>query len=170
MFDIGKHKRLLVFMTMLVLLSFFSSAPSFSGNIEGMLREQSTASAGTEDSVWMDTAESGCPGQGVRNTPEDRISTPVVLSAGDCNLPDGTDSISLARRLLEDIAAREQNTTRALSIRFWVIALIIALYVCVIYRVTIRRYGCHMIVVWQNIYYIHQVDGKKGKRSSVYIK
>ena len=38
----------------------------------------------------------------------------------------------------------------------------VMLLVCVVCRILSRRYGCRMIYHWENIYYIHQTDGKKG--------
>lgn len=138
--DVRKCKWLLGLLGVLVLLSFLHAAPAFAQSLADI-------------------------------APENRTIDLATISAGDKNLPSGMDSISLVKKAVEDIVTREQNQnqTRTLLIRFVAIVFILILVVCVICRILIRRYGCHMIEVWQNIYYIHQVDGKKGERFSVYI-
>lgn len=147
--DIRKYKWLFGLLTVFVLLSFLYSAPVF---------EQVLERGCLSDPTAMDIEDA-------------RLLRPATISAGDSNLARGTDSISVTKKAAEDIVTREQNQpqTRTLLMRFLAIMFLLVLAVRVTYRMLMRRYGCHMIALWQNITYIHQVDGKKGERFSVYI-
>lgn len=186
MSDIRKRKCLIGLAAVFVLLSFLYSAPVFAQLSAGIFpgyeaageaakaefAEASMIEAGgmpklsaanEKEAVLSETA--------VMDGAEARALRPATISAGNDNLPGGTDSISLAKKAAEDILTREQkqSQTRTLLMRFLVVVFALVLAVCVSCRILIRRYGCHMIAVWQNITYIHQVDGKKGERFSVYI-
>lgn len=153
---IRKHRCLFGLWMVIVLLSFFSSA-ALGPDLKADRNLQSSFADSGGKAILMD--------EGV----EGRLTSPAMIDAGDCRLPEGTGRISLARALLNDIVTREQNVTRTLLMRFWAAVFVAAFIVWVAYRAIIRRFGSHMIALWQNIYYIHQVDGKKGKRFSGYI-
>ena len=57
---------------------------------------------------------------------------------------------------------REQAGMRSLLSKLLAVVVWVMLLVCVVCRILSRRYGCRMIYHWENIYYIHQTDGKKG--------
>lgn len=171
--DIRKCKWLIGLLTVFVLLSFLYAAPVFeqlsAGIFPGYGAVSEEAETGTAGAPMLGAA--AISDRSVMGIEEARLLRPATISAGDSNLPRGTDSISLTKKAEEDIVTREQNQpqTRTLLIRFLAIVFMLVLAVRVTYRILIRRYGCHMIKVWQNIIYIHQVDGKKGERISVYI-
>lgn len=162
MSDIRKHKWLIHILTVLVLLSFLHSAPVFA--------QISAELVPGYDAVGK-VAEAGFTEAAVVGAEEAGNLRPATISAGDDSQARGTDSISLARKATEDLVTREQkqSQTRTLLMRFLAVVFALILAVRVTYRILIRRYGCHMIAVWQNITYIHQMDGKKGERFSVYI-
>lgn len=153
---IRKNRCLFGLLVMLVLLSLFSSA-AFGPDLKTDRNRQDGLGSNRIIGILTD------------NGVEESVTSPAVTDAGNRRLPEGTGRISLARELLEDIVTREQNAARAQLIRFWAMAFVIAFIVCVAYRAAIRRFGSQMIALWQNIYYIHQVDGKKGKRFLGYI-
>lgn len=148
MTDIGKHKRWLCLMAAFVLLSFFYMAPV---RPEGTLPKPADAD-GVECGLSDMSGMSGLV-----------ISNAMNLHGADCRPEACTDNISAARIMLDEIATREQQP-RILLARFLAVVSLLILFVRVICKLLIRRYGCHMIDLWQNIYYIHLVDGKKGKR------
>ena len=69
-----------------------------------------------------------------------------------------------AKDTLDDVIMREQKTVRSIVVRFLVIVLVLFYVIRAVYRMTIRRFGCHMIILWENICYIHKVDGEKENR------
>lgn len=157
--DIRKCRWLLGLVTVFVLLSFLHTVPFFAVAPADI--------ALGYDAVWA--AEAGFAEMAAREPGEPGFLRADAITARDNSLPGGMDSIFPAKAAAENIVTREQTRTRTLLIRFVVIVFTLILAVRVICRILSRRYGCHMIEVWQNIYYIHQVDGKKGERFSVYI-
>lgn len=72
------------------------------------------------------------------------------------------DRVSEAKSSMDDVITRERNTTQVTAIRFIVVVYSLFFAVQVVYRSVIRCYGSHMIALWENITYIHEIDGKKG--------
>lgn len=148
---IRKHKGLLWLVAAFVLLSFFYMAPV-------MVREASVESLNA-DGIYaqrdvLDMSEMA-----------GTVLSNAMILHGVPGRPEACPgNISAARTMLDEIATREQQAPRILLVRFLAVVSLLILFVRVICRQLIRRYGCHMIDLWQNIYYIHQVDGKKGKR------
>ena len=64
--------------------------------------------------------------------------------------------------VLDEVVKREQAGMRSLLSKLLAVVVWVMLLVCVVCRILSRRYGCRMIYHWENIYYIHQTDGKKG--------
>ena len=58
--------------------------------------------------------------------------------------------------VMQGAGGHAQPAVKLLAVVVWVMLL-----VCVVCRILSRRYGCRMIYHWENIYYIHQTDGKK---------
>lgn len=159
--DIRKCKGLLGLALTLVLLSFFYSSPAFSDLGYGIIKEEKAVpGAGAEALQLHENEEAGVNLSGVR---------PATLTAGESGMPDHTARISLARTLLDELLARDHKIVRSLLARFLLITVIAIFMLQVASRMLIRRYGYHMIELWQNINYIHEVDGKKGERFSIYI-
>lgn len=84
-----------------------------------------------------------------------------VLLVGTKQVPNGVDKFVPVGNKTEEVITQTEKTSHELTMRF--IAIVTALFfaIQVIYHATIHRYGCHMIDVWENIIYIHQIDGKK---------
>lgn len=91
------------------------------------------------------------------------LCTPGGVQTEDFNM------ILPARHLLEDIAEREKASTHILLLRFLMVTFAVFLLFCALYRMMIRRFGGHMIALWQNIHYIHQIDGEKDSAFCRYI-
>lgn len=148
---IRKHKGLLWLMAAFVLLSFLYMAP--------VMVKRASEELTDADGIYKEQNLSDLSGMA-----GSVISNAMTLH-GAADRPEACPgNLSAARTMLDEIAAREQQAPRILLVRFLAVAALLILCVRVICRLLIRRYGCHMIKVWQNIYYIHQVDGKKGKR------
>ena len=64
--------------------------------------------------------------------------------------------------VLDEVVMLEQAGMRSLLSKLLAVVVWVMLLVCVVCRILSRRYGCRMIYHWENIYYIHQTDGKKG--------
>lgn len=143
-----KHKSLLCLMAAVVLLSFFYMAPVMTK--DAALQIQMAESVCTE--------RTAIDAQG---TAEKAISDAVVLRGASSRPDTYPDSITAVRNVLDEIATREQHAPRILIGRFLAVMLVLILFVHVICGIVMRRYGCHMIDLWENINYIHLVDGKK---------
>lgn len=143
-----KHKSLLCLMAAVVLLAFFYMAPIM------------TKDAATQ----IQMAEGACAEQtsiDMQGMGEKAISDAVVLHGASSRPDTYPDSITAVRTVLDEIATREQHAPRILIVRFLAVMSILILFVHVICGILMRRYGCHMIELWENIYYIHLIDGKK---------
>lgn len=143
--DFRKWKGLLILAVTLVLLSFFYSSPIFAETrIGGLLQAEAELTHNAKaETVQLTSGQHGAEADAAR--------------------------ISLPKTLMEDVMTKEQRVMRTLLERFWIVAFVLTVVECVFYRGVIRRYGHHMIALWENINYIHEVDGKKGERFSVYI-
>ncbi len=82
--------------------------------------------------------------------------------AGTRETPDRGTRITAAKSMLDEAVTREQKTTRVMPIRFIAVVCMLLCAMWVVCRITIRRFGCRMIDLWENIIYIHQIDGAKG--------
>lgn len=71
------------------------------------------------------------------------------------------DRVSAAKGELDEVITREQRTTQVITVRFLVVVCVLLFAVQEVYRIAIRHFGCHMIALWENIIYIHQIDGEK---------
>lgn len=159
--DIRKCKGLLGLALTLVLLSFFCSSPAFSDMGYGIIKAVNpVAEAGMERLMCHETVENSENLSAVRQ---------MTLTAGESVRPDHVARISLARTLLDEMVARDHKVVRTLLVRFLLLTVAAIFMLLAACRMLIRRYGYHMIELWQNINYIHEMDGKKGERFSVYI-
>lgn len=131
MLDIRKCRKLIGIILALILLSFFDA-------------ERQDVSAQTLYGA----------SQSVR-------SENVVLLTCAKQLPSGVDKFVPVENKTDKAITQGEKPTNAPLIRF--IAIVTALFfaIQIIYHATIHRYGCHMIDVWENVAYIHQIDGKK---------
>lgn len=142
---ISKSKGLLGFVMAFILLSFFYIVPVQAG------------------------AKAVLIGDEVCTVQDREPERAAKLTSPDARLPEGAARISLARTMMDEIVMREQHGARTLLLRFLAIVMVVILLMGAICQQLCRRYGYHMIPHWQNINYIHEVDGKKGERFSVYI-
>lgn len=135
MSDIRNCKKMAGIMLAVILLTFF-----------GVIQEKLPVNTVVE----MFGAE-----QSITDAAEDEI-------ASACKMPDRETRITASKTTLDEVVTREQKTVHVMPIRF--IAVVCALFcaIRVVYRITIRRFGCRMIALWENILYIHQIDGAKG--------
>ncbi len=70
--------------------------------------------------------------------------------------------ITASERRVDEAVTNEQKTVRVMQIRFIALVCVLLRVIRVLYRITIRRFGCRRIALWKNIFYIHQIDGAKG--------
>lgn len=131
MHNISKYRKLICLMLAWFLLSFFDM---------------------TGQSV---SAQSFCG-----NVNPDSMGDEILLVCTK-QVPNGVDKFVQVESKTDEVMTQTENASHDLVIRF--IAIVTALFfaIQVIYHATIHRYGCHMIDVWENIIYIHQIDGKK---------
>lgn len=148
--DIRKCKGLLGLVLVIVLLSFFYSA--FNNlNIKADIAV-----------AWNETGEEEWD-------QDEKTSHTVMLTSAENRLPESAARIMPAPSTMKEFESREQNASDTQLVRFLTVALIILFVAHVTLWTVIRHYGYRMIALWENIVYIHEVDGKKGERFSVYI-
>lgn len=133
--DIRACKKMVGIMLAVILLSFF-----------GAIQEKMPVNTETEllgaESCVADTADNGIADAGKR--------------------PAGETRITAAKSMPQEAVIREQKTIRVMPIRFLAVVCMLLCAIWVVYRITIWRFGCRMIDLWENIIYIHQIDGAKG--------
>lgn len=150
MLDIRKYKGLLGLTLAVVLLSFIYVAPN-------------NAKLGFGMAMAWNLTEADGASYGVGDIHA------IVLSSAESRIPENPARIFPVQESMEEFVNREQNAASVQLARFLAVAIIIIFVAHVTFRTIIRRYGYHMIDLWENIVYIHEVDGKKGERFSVYI-
>ena len=135
MTDIRNCKKMIGIMIAVVLLSFFGA---------------------TQEKLPVNTV--------VETLSAEQCATDVVDNriAGTGEIPDRGTRITAAKSMLDEAVTREQKTTRVMPIRFLAVVCMLLCAIWVVYRITIRRFGCRMIDLWENIIYINQIDGAKG--------
>ena len=89
----------------------------------------------------------------------DRLTGPEIAEE--------TPAATLARTTQSEAALGEQNQSRFQMLRFLVEVYVLLMIPAVILHMALKRFSSHMIILWQNIKYIHLVDGKKAKRIPV---
>lgn len=136
-----RHKLVCCLMAMALLLSFFYVVPDPAGKAE-----RGNAAACVADGQAALTGEMRHEGSW-----QNMMSAQTLLEARDAKPDACTDTFTMIHSVLDEVVMREQ------AVVMWVMLL-----VCVVCRILSRRYGCRMIYHWENIYYIHQTDGKKG--------
>jgi len=97
----------------------------------------------------------------------DRLTGPEIAERQACGLPEETPAATLARTTQSEAALGEQNQSRFQMLRFLVEVYVLLMIPAVILHMALKRFSSHMIILWQNIKYIHLVDGKKAKRIPV---
>lgn len=148
MIKIGKHKYLLCMMAAIVLLTFLYMA----SGVEGY----AAALGQTTENICTERTSAG-----VQKAADREISDAMLLLGMPGRADACPDSITAVRTALDEVTAREQQTLRILIGRFLAEMLVLVWLVHLICGILMRRYGCRMIDLWENIYYIHLVDGKK---------
>ena len=93
---------------------------------------------------------------------QNMMSAQTLLEARDAKPDACTDTFTMIHSVLDEVVMREQAGMRSLLSKLLAVVVWVMLLVCVVCRILSRRYGCRMIYHWENIYYIHQTDGKKG--------
>ena len=131
MLDIRRNKLFVGIMLALILLSFFYGTQE---NIAGYPEYAFSETMHSESQIQLM-----------------QVGEPVVR----------VDRVSAAKSEMDDVITREQKTTQVTIVRFLVVVCILLFAVQEVYRIAIRRFGCHMIALWENITYIHQIDGEK---------
>ena len=147
-----RHKLVCCLMAMVLLLSFFYVVPDPAGKAE-----RGNAAACVADGQAALTGEMRHEGSW-----QNMMSAQTLLEARDAKPDACTDTFTMIRSVLDEVVMREQAGMRSLLSKLLAVVVWVMLLVCVVCRILSRRYGCRMIYHWENIYYIHQTDGKKG--------
>lgn len=147
-----RHKLVCCLMAMALLLSFFYVVPDPTGRAE-----RENAAACVADGQAALTGEMRHEGSW-----QNMMSAQTLLEARDANPDACTDTFTMIHSVLDEVVMREQAGMRSLLSKLLAVVMWVMLLVCVVCRILSRRYGCRMIYHWENIYYIHQTDGKKG--------
>lgn len=147
-----RHKLVCCLMAMVLLLSFFYVVPDSAGTTKqtgeaGCVAEEQSALTGK-----MRQEGSG----------QNMIAAQTLLEARDAKPDACQDTFTMIHSVLDEVVMREQAGMRSLLTKLLAVVMWVMLLVCVVCRILSRRYGCRMIHHWENIYYIHQTDGKKG--------
>lgn len=103
------------------------------------------------------------------NTVDEMLETEWGISyaagdeiAGAREMPGRETEITTPKSILDEVVARGQKPVHVMTIRFIAVVCTLFCAIRVVYRIAIRRFGCRMIALWENILYIHQIDGSKG--------
>lgn len=141
--DIRKCKGLLGLVLAIVLLSFFYSA-------------QANIKLGADvAAVWNETEEETW-------NQDEKTDHPIMLTSPESQMLESAARIAPVQSAMEEFENREQNASGTQLVRFLTVAIIILFVAHVTLWTVIRRYGYRMIALWENVVYIHEVDGKKG--------
>ncbi len=103
------------------------------------------------------------------NAAAEKLTEPELTETLTYQLPEDHYSINAGRAETGDAAAGEARSGRHHGLRFLAVIFLMVLLSCALLRAVAIYFGSCAIRLWQNIYYIHRVDGKKGKRFSVVI-
>lgn len=135
MSDIRNSGRLVGIMLAVILLSFFGATQEkLPGNT---IVRMSEAESGGTDTVITVATDAG--------------------KASDCET-----KIIAIKGMLDDVVMSEQKTVHVMPIRFIAVVCALLCAIWIVYCIAIRRFGGRMIALWENIVYIHQIDGEKG--------
>lgn len=165
--DIRKRKGFLYFVIAMVLMSFVHAVP---------MESPVTASAMT---AYRQQEEQ--PQEKNRALKEFSVAavTPVVsfeamnsktVSFGDTLVyrsPAKNENISEGEAETHESEGRVMRSRRYHGFRFLAVIFTMFLLPEVIVHISLILFGSSSIELWKNIYYIHWIDGKKGRRLSV---
>ena len=143
-----RHKLVCCLMAMVLLLSFFYVVPDPAGRAE---RGNAAVCSDGQSALTGEMQHEGFW--------QNMMSAQTLLEARDAKPDACTDTFTMIHSVLDEVVMREQAGMRSLLSKLLAVVMFL---VCVVCRILSRRYGCRMIYHWENIYYIHQTDGKKG--------
>lgn len=146
-----RHKLVCCLMAMFLLLSFFYVVPDPAGRAE---RGNAAVCSDGQSALTGEMRHEGFW--------QNMMSAQTLLEARDAKPDACTDTFTMIHSVLDEVVMREQAGMRSLLTKLLAVVMWVMLLVCVFCRILSRRYGCRMIHHWENIYYIHQTDGKKG--------
>lgn len=146
-----RHKLVCCLMAMVLLLSFFYVVPDPAGKAE---RGNAAVCSDGQSALTGEMRHEG--------SWQNMMSAQTLLETRDANPDACTDTFTMIHSVLDEVVMREQAGMRSLLSKLLAVVVWVMLLVCVVCRILGRRYGCRMIHHWENIYYIHQTDGKKG--------
>ena len=146
-----RQKLVCCLMAMVLLLSFFYVVPDPAGRAE---RGNAAVCSDGQSALTGEMQHEGFW--------QNMMSAQTLLEARDAKPDACTDTFTMIHSVLDEVVMREQAGMRSLLSKLLAVVMWVMLLVCVVCRILSRRYGCRMIYHWENIYYIHQTDGKKG--------
>ena len=86
----------------------------------------------------------------------------IMCLAAD-EVEEDIDRVLPAKTQIDEFVAREPEAMHDASMRFVAVVSVLLCMMQFCCRVIIRYFGSRMIALWENIIYIHQIDGKKGR-------
>lgn len=146
-----RHKLVCCLMAMVLLLSFFYVVPDPAGRAE---RGNAAVCSDGQSALTGEMQHEGFW--------QNMMSAQTLLEARDAKPDACTDTFTMIHSVLDEVVMRDPAGMRSLLSKLLAVVMWVMLLVCVVCRILSRRYGCRMIYHWENIYYIHQTDGKKG--------
>lgn len=97
----------------------------------------------------------------------EKLSNPEMEKHAESNVPEYVEN-SISGRLVEFSMTRSgRYQTGNTSIRYLTLICLLLLFLYMVFHRMLKKFWHRMIILWENIYYIHRVDGKKGKNTSV---
>lgn len=153
--SVKKHKWILFFLIGFMIISFFQFLPQ-----TDTLHLEKT-------SQNLKLAADILPDGGIEQYQTDWLMEPGIAEHQACNVPENIPASAFARTTQSDAVLGEQGQSRFQILRFLVEVYVLIVIPAVILHMALKRFGSHMIMLWQNIKYIHLVDGKKAKHFPV---
>lgn len=164
-----KHKWFLFILIGFIVISFFQLLPQ-TDTLHLYEKTPQSFNLTTEGLMGYGIEDYGTDVAGESDVEEyqvDRLMGPEIIEHQACSLPEETPAATLARTTQSEAALGEQNQSRLQILRFLVEVYVLLMIPAVILHMALKRFSSHMIILWQNIKYIHLVDGKKAKRIPV---
>lgn len=165
MLDIRRCRKHVGIMLVLILLSFFCVVRDYMP--ERMVDAGAVVAMSMGGSLVEETVDRVVIRASAEAVHEVDLLTPAPLAGGErltkvSVASNEGDRLAAPQSSMDDIVIKEQRSGRGATVRFIAIVFVLFHAVRVVYRAAIRRYGKQLIRLWQNIVYIHQIDGKKG--------
>lgn len=178
--DIMKNRRIIYLVIGLLMISIIQYSPvEHTAGMQRFLFGTVNVAAMTVQDSMLQIQETAArlgqkavvqPGAQDEAAAQAKISAPAGETVSDYKVPDNIRESSLENQSGEGTAARQTNKQRYQLLRILILTLAVVLYPCQILWTAYKDFCGLTKALCQNITYIHQLDGKKGKRVSVTVE